>query len=390
MIKKAQQSAFKSIHKLILSLLLVLCPLLSSRAAEKEYVARFHFRLDYAAYEEDYMDNDVVAHSLTRFLGTLNQKDILEVQVTAWCSPEGSYEYNQNLCEIRLSTMRSLIARRFPKLSVKARYAAGGEAWDMIRSRVKADESLKARSPETYRTITGILFDQSISNDTRKLQLKSRLPDNWYGYLRWIHYHEVRLCEVRIRYTDTAAAIEVPVPQRDTVYITKVDTVFVPRVDTVFMAAPVSTKAQPEKKRIRPVLGISTNIPYDITYVPGYGVTSIPSVSLEFYPRRGHFTLGADVEWPMWQHPEEHRYLQVNNITLWTRFYFKPRENRFRGAYLLLNANAARYGLGWDAKGWEGEGLGASLGVGYKFKLGQRMFLDMGLAAGAFYTKYDP
>jgi hypothetical protein len=50
----------------------------------------------------------------------------------------------------------------------------------------------------------------------------------------------------------------------------------------------------------------------------------------------------------------------------------------------------ARYGIGWDAKGWEGEGVGGSLGVGYKFKLGKRMFLDMGLAAGVFYTAYDP
>ena len=28
----------------------------------------------------------------------------------------------------------------------------------------------------------------------------------------------------------------------------------------------------------RPLLGISTNIPYDITWIPGYGVTSIPQL----------------------------------------------------------------------------------------------------------------
>lgn len=141
---------------------------------------------------------------------------------------------------------------------------------------------------------------------------------------------------------------------------------------------------------LRPVLGLSTNLPYDITYVPGYGVTSIPSFSLEYYPARGRWTVGADVEWPMWRHYEDHRFMQVNNITLWTRRYFKESKGRYKGAYLLLSANAARYGIGWNAKGWEGEGIGASLGAGYKVVLGKRVFLDMGLALGAFYSSYDP
>ena len=415
------------IGKLVLSLLLVLCPFLSSQAATKEYVVRFHFRLDYAAFENGYMNNDRIADSLARFLRNVGKDNILEAQVTAFASPESGLSYNEDLCRIRLKTMKSVINSRFPQLSGKTTYVVGGEGWEMIRQRVKADGSLKKRSPETYRTITDILDDQSITNDTRKELLKSRLKENWYGYLRWIHYREVRICEVRILYKDAAEPVTAPAPavsapkaqpaavapvavapvavaaepQHDTVFVTRIDTVFITKTDTVYVNTPAAPKAKKEKVKkvapvatdkdgVHPVIGLSTNIPYDITYIPNYGVTSIPSVSLEFYPRRGHFTLGADVEWPMWQHPETHRYMQVNNITLWTRFYFKAAQPRFKGAYLLLNANAARYGIGWDAKGWEGEGLGASLGVGYKFKLGKRMFLDMGIAAGAFYSGYDP
>lgn len=154
---------------------------------------------------------------------------------------------------------------------------------------------------------------------------------------------------------------------------------------TVFSAGSRAATGEP----LRPVIGVSTNLPYDITYIPNYGLTSIPSLSLEIYPGKGKFTFGADVEWPMWKHPQEHRYLQINNLTLWSRFYFKPKEGRFRGWYLLANVNAARYGIGWDGRGWEGEGLGASLGVGYKVTIG-RFFVDMGLAAGYFYSGYDP
>jgi hypothetical protein len=180
------------------------------------------------------------------------------------------------------------------------------------------------------------------------------------------------------------------------------------KVDSVKVSAPVdSVQVLPVKDTVKvsaeadstsrariPVVGLSTNIPYDITWVPGYGVTSIPSFSLEFYPGKWkHFTIGADVEWPMWKHWDTHRFMQINNITLWTRRYFRARESSedsVRGFYLLANINAARYGIGFDAdRGWQGEGLGASLGAGHKWTWG-RFFVDAGLAVGYFYARYDP
>ena len=144
---------------------------------------------------------------------------------------------------------------------------------------------------------------------------------------------------------------------------------------------------QPVKKK--PVLAISTNIPYDITYIPKYGLTSIPSFSLEYYPSKyGHWTFGADLEIPMWQHWDQHRFMQIQNLTLNTRYYFK--RGHYHGLYLLANVYAARYGIGWDAKGWEGEGLGISAGIGYKLTIYKRLFLDAGIAVGYFYSRYDP
>ena len=34
--------------------------------------------------------------------------------------------------------------------------------------------------------------------------------------------------------------------------------------------------------------------------------------------------------------------------------------------------------------------MGASLGIGHKWLLGRRLFLDAGIALGAFYAQYDP
>lgn len=156
---------------------------------------------------------------------------------------------------------------------------------------------------------------------------------------------------------------------------------------------PVPEQDTVKARQSRPILGISTNLPYDITWVPGYGVTSIPSLSVEFYFKNWkHFTLGADVEWPMWKHWDSHRFMQINNITLWTRRYFRTRacEESVKGFYLLANLNAARFGIGFDAdRGWQGEGLGASLGAGHRWTWG-RFFIDAGLAIGYFYARYDP
>ena len=154
------------------------------------------------------------------------------------------------------------------------------------------------------------------------------------------------------------------------------------------------TPAQPEDTVAtmpRPVVAVSSNLLYDITYIPGYGLTSIPSFSAEFYPKAGRFTFGADVEWPMWRHEDRHAFMQINKITLWARRYFGQAGIACRGGYLFGSLNAARYGLGWDDRGWEGEGIGAALGIGYKHYFGSsRFFFDTGIGAGVFWSRYDP
>ena len=158
------------------------------------------------------------------------------------------------------------------------------------------------------------------------------------------------------------------------------------------VAEPATTvePAKPYKtcKPLIPVLAVSTNLLYDLTYIPGYGLTSIPSLSIEYYPSAGRWTFGADVEWPNWTHPDDHRYLQIHNIGLWGRYYFKPIENRFRGWYAGGCLNATQYGIGWNNKGWEGEGLALSVLGGHKWTFG-RIYVDAGLALGVFYSRFD-
>lgn len=333
----------------------VLCYLLPDtalllRAQEREPRARISvlFPINRYVLLRDYADNARSLDALDRQLQEDNPAGINLVVIISAASPEGPTSFNEMLSQRRGEALRSYVLAQRPDLEDKIELRSVGEAWLELH-----------------------IVDLGLPRSEREKVLRSR--SDWHTISR------KKLPLLRYAYVDITRSALVSESLAMPKLCRPLEMLSIPQVKSV---SPTRT--------IQPVLGISTNLLYDLTYVPHYGLTSIPSFSLEFYPRRGHWTVGADVEWPMWKHYENHRFLQVNNITLWTRRYFKPSDGRFSGAYLLLNANVARYGIGWEAKGWEGEGIGASLGAGYKFKLGKRMFLDMGVAVGAFYSAYDP
>lgn len=387
--------AYNRLSRLVLCLLLLLCPLASSLAAPKEFTVRIHFRLDYAGYESGFMDNDVAAGALTRLLGSVDPERIQGITVTAYSSPEGSYEYNIELCELRLSTMRSILDHRFPKLAGKISYQVGGEAWDMIRQMVKADESLKDRSPENYQLINDILSDKNISNETRKDLLRSNLQENWYGYLRWIHYHDVRLCEIKVLYDADEAPVvyRKPVPKKpvqekpvqekpapcDTVYITRVDTVYITE------SVPVEIPAEEPRKKekvMRPIFALGSNVLYDAAITP--------NVSLEI-PMGKHWSLLADYTFPWWVTAGNDRAWQIQKWDLGLRYWIGRRQvpmDVLRGHFIGLDLSAGYYDIEPKHTGYQGEFQLAGLEYGYGFKMGTHWRLDLCVGAGWMGTRY--
>jgi hypothetical protein len=395
------------------------------------------FRWDKSNYEDNYLNNAQAAQKLCNFLEEIGYENIDSVSVKAYASPEGLYEHNMMLSRKRAQEFDRAIKAKLgldrPDLPVHVR--PGGEAWDLLRDRIVADTVMSAVARQR---VLDQLDNKKISVNERKWGFMhgslgdTRQEGDVYHYILLHHYVYLRCLSVKIYLkdgvgevgNDVAAPVDtdVAVPADTTTVIPGYDResqnvqseiaeqvgndVMEEPADTTASVIPADTTSvipasEPESQAFAPesstksrrtgtpVIGISTNLPYDITYLPNYGLTSIPSFSLEYYPRRGHWTFGADLELSHWLHPEEHRYNQIHNLTLWTRRYFKDGENGFKGLYLLGNVNGAMYGLGWNEKGWEGEGLGASLGIGHKWKW-NRFFIDAGIAAGVFYSRYDP
>lgn len=291
-------------------------------------------------------------------------------------SMDGPEKYNVTLARQRAENLRSYFTRHYPSYTGALSVRTAGEAWDELRAEVVDDSLL---TPETRDVLLEII-DAETDADRKEARLKT-VP-GWRDFARK-HYPDFRVATLTPVF---------PVP-----YLLSGDIDFDSAEEDwpepVLQLLPDRLDVPALTRRpLRPVFGVSTNLLYDIAYVPGYGLTSIPSFSLEYYPARSrHFTYGLDLEWPMWQHWDTQRFLQVNNLAFWTRRYFPAREDRFRGLYLQAGANVARFGLGWDARGWQGEGIGAGLGIGHKWLLGRsRLFIDCGAALGVFYAQYDP
>lgn len=157
----------------------------------------------------------------------------------------------------------------------------------------------------------------------------------------------------------------------------------------------------------REFLAIKTNLLEWGAYVPQYGWCPMPNVELEYYPRHGHWTLGATFDFPWWEGPvDTHKYFRLNNLQIYTRYYVRNSNKSyvdgvsvpdmkaaFKGFYLQAYAQAFLYQIGFNEdKGWIGEGFGGGLGLGYALPLTKsgRWRLDFNVQVGVFATKYDP
>ena len=170
------------------------------------------------------------------------------------------------------------------------------------------------------------------------------------------------------------------------------------------------TEAEPLILKRRELLSVKTNLLLDGAYVPGYDRwCPIPNVAIEYYPLRGHFTFGASIDFPWWQDYWHQKYFQIRNYQLEARYYLKATEPY--GAHEANGANGQRHKpafLGWYAqayihgglfnicfdadRGWEGEGIGAGVGLGYVLPISRNGHwrLEFGAQFGFFRCKYDP
>ena len=153
-------------------------------------------------------------------------------------------------------------------------------------------------------------------------------------------------------------------------------------------------EAQEPVHRI-PVMNLSTNLLYDGFYMPNYGMAPMLNGGIEIYPRSGHFTYGAWFMGPYWHKWDQQKFFQIRNYELNTRFYIRKAKGNadYYGFYLGAAVDVNKYAIGLGKrKGWQGEGYGAQLSLGYVLPISRHKQWKLHFSAGAgiYQTKYDP
>ena len=349
--------------------------------------------------------NDAVLKELAEKVLPQINRDSLELVymiIRGAASPEGPYALNKQLSEKRAQALIDFIKPRITIPIDPEHFRVDLEAEDYRTLCI-----MMRRACDKYYPIVQAIYDKHIPVNgigALKDELQAYRGGELWKRLVSLYFPSLRVARVVLffRKAQTEA-----VEQKETVPAVPVLPVLpptptpTPTADTTALE-PVLTNLTRLPRR--ELLAVKTNLLMDFAYMPGYNRwCPLPNVALEYYPLHGHLTYGLSVDFPWWRHYKEHKYFQVRNYQAEVRYYMKsgstaPDEQpgtkaAFGGLYLSGYAHAGLYGICFDAdRGWEGEGVGAGLGIGYVMPLTKtgHWRLEFGLQAGYFFTKYDP
>ena len=320
-------------------------------------------------------------------------------------SPEGSVANNQRLGQERVKNLYDWVTSRmaFPVADGLLSIDADIEDYQSLCLMMS-----RANDPDYafVKDLCDRYQDQDLNTLKTKLRqaqygrLWNRLLLTYFPQLRTarfvIYLRKVRPLKAIV--PEEPVIPEVPVDTLPVIVEPVLPTIPTPAVDTLYMR--------------RELLSVKTNLLFYGVYMPGYDRwCPIPNVAIEYYPKRGHFTFGASFDMPWWQDYDAHKYFQLRNYQLETRYYLKSSTGRgatshplpltshpsnapaFSGFYVSAYAHVGLFGICFDAnRGWVGEGGGAGLGIGYVTPISRNGHwrLEFGLQAGYFRCKYDP
>lgn len=298
-----------------------------------------------------------------------------QVYVKGAASPEGPYDNNVRLSRERTKRLIDfLITESGQTMDSQQPVEAKSitEDYGLLVKRMK-----EANDPD-YDRVNEVWLSCNGDEACCKKRLMALDQGRLWQRLLQEYYPALRQARVVLWYTFSVPQAVTPEP---------VDSVVIVGVPDSVPVTPVLT--QYERRHL---IAARTNLVHDLLYVPQFGFAYGGNIQLEYYPLRGHYTLNAGFTFTNHRHWSDNKFFQLRDAQLEVRRYFKG-GGSFIGPYLGLYAEGTKYGIGFSkSKGWEGEGGGGGLSVGYTCALNRKGSLRLELSAslGLFYTRYDP
>ena len=342
----------------------------------------------------DVFTNDSLLHELDKVILPLINQDSLKLRlmvVRGAASPEGPVPNNRMLGRRRVETLVNFLRAR---LSVPV--DSGTLSTESVTEDYRLLLAMMRRQSDPDLAVVQRLCDSHLPRYeyTRlKINLQRQQSGRLWKRLLREYFPELRATRIVLFFEqtkETPVTPEIPVIP-ETPEITDTLESQEP-ADTIYLTLPR-----------RELLSVKTNLLLDLAYMPGYNRwCPIPNIAVEYYPQHGHFTYGASLDFPWWQHHNDHKFFEIRNYQLETRYYThsgdinlrEPGEGAaFRGLYFSVYGHAALYSICFNKnKGWEGEALGAGLGIGYVLPISRTGHWRLEFAAqfGFIYSGYDP
>ena len=310
------------------------------------------------------------------------------VVVRAAASPEGAYKNNLSLAQRRCNAAMSVL-RQFGYDTSELHREIVAEDYELLRMEMKM-----AGDPD-YPMLDSLVQKYSSTPIVLKSKMQhvqggrfwKRVLKEYYPDLRAVRIMAVRKELVfGKQFMPDLQSLPIETAQEDTASF-----VPMPKGDYPVLQLPFQ---QTERTHRIPLLNVRTNLLYDAFYMPNYGFAPMWNIGVEYYPRRGHMTYGAWFMGPYWHNWNQNKFFQIRNYELEARYYFRGTDRAYyRGLFVGLAVDANKYGIGLNKrKGWQGEGIGGQLVVGYALPLDKNKAWKLQFTAGVgyYYTKYDP
>lgn len=342
------------------------------------------------------------------------------IELRGAASPEGPVGWNTTLATNRSASLRdklrSIFDVDYDLISPTVPLHPEDYSSLLYQMRKKNDPDLEL--------VEGVVKKNHNDRARLKKELQSLGGGKLWKRLLREYFPNIRAAKVLLYFKHKDISLEInidsniePIHISDSLFFTSKELEDLP---TIKFTPPItSLKTQPTLERIprRELLSVKTNLLLDFAYMPfGYNdFCPIPNVAIEYYPLHGHFTYGAMFDCPWWAgNITNHKYFQGRNYQVETRYYFRSGDAAirgigngaaFKGTYLSAYANAVSiFGIGWnddkvpdaagnlEGHGWQGEGVGAGLGIGYVMPISKNEHwrLEFSAQIGIFWTKYDP
>ncbi|MBP5572027.1 MAG: DUF3575 domain-containing protein [Bacteroidales bacterium] len=375
-----------------------------------------YFAAGSSKIDPNYKDNKAGLYALVAFFRQ-NPNAANDYVIVGAASPEGPTSTNNRIALMRAKSVADYISERVPEVKGKLRIKCAGEDWNGLRSAIVAEDSL---TDEQKQELCAII-DSNDSAEDKEAALKEHpayetVRDNCFDPLRRqslapaedrsktsAPVEQVDTTSAPEQVDTTSAPEQVAAPKDTLPRIERLPGIYTKAVkqgeDSVAEYIPVEEPQYETIKEKVPVVAATYNFLPNLATV-GTGFHAVPIQGGIEVPVGDHWSIYADylgtAPWRAWDNNAE--CAELLHWTLGTRWYpgskfttpFNPggTERILEGWYASLSVGCGYYDFEHNGKGYQGEEILASMGLGYSLVFNENWSMNFGIGFGPMFTQW--